>query len=554
MDMNRIGGRVALCTLFLLATLVGSSLAVSDTQTVKVGLAYGSGALASANLENSVGSGYRFGYYTSSGTFVSLGSTSTTQISMLKTQNLYLAKDGTYTTFSSGSAGTIGCYHIQLPGTYSTFSDAQSKAATINGGFPAWVSGIYYVRTGAYATEAAAKAAQSNLGISGTAIVGTTSSGISVTQTKTTKILFQYDNAGGAVLAVKPGTSGEGSTKTWFKGNQYAGSFLYERIGGGNVTVINYVTMDDYLKGIIPYEMSSSWPAEALKAQAVCARSYVLSSTGSKHAANHFDLCNTTCCQAYRGCGRATDFTDAQVDATSGICAWYNGKIAQTFYYASNGGATEDCANIWFADLPYLKGKTDPYESDIANTVSGYYWTKTYTANELTTLLKNKGVSCGTIVDLAVTQFTPAGNVKEITFTDNTGKTYVYAKEKVRTILGLKSFHFTITGGSGGSSTTSYYVDGTGTLSSLDGVWAIGSGGGKEQVSGSGQTVITSSGKETLNETTQGTAVPTGSFVISGAGNGHNVGMSQWGAYAMAKRGYTYDQILKFYYTGIDLY
>lgn len=552
--MKRLGGRIALCALLLTVALVGSGLAASDTQTVKVGLAYSSGALASANLENSVGNGYQFGYYDGAGTFISLGSTDTTQISMLKTQNLYLAKDGTYTTVSSGSAGTIGCYHLQLPGTYSSFSAAQRKADTVTGGFPAWVSGTYYVRTGAYATEAAAKTAQSSLGINGTAIVGTTSSGISVTQTKTTKILFQYDNAGGAVFSVKPGTSGETSTKTWFKGNKYAGSFLYERIGGGNLTVVNYVTMDDYLKGIIPYEMSSSWPAEALKAQAVCARSYVLSSTGSKHASNHFDLCNTTCCQAYRGCGRATNFTDAQVDATSGICAWYNGKIAQTFYYASNGGATEDCANVWFADLPYLKGKPDPYEADIASTVSGYYWTKTYTASELTMLLKNKGVSCGTIVNLSVTQFTPSGNVREITFTDNAGKTYVYSKEKVRTILGLKSFHFTISGGAGGNTGTRYYVDGNSTLSNLNGVWAIGKGSSKEQMSGSGQTVITSSGTETLTGNTQGTAVPAGSFVISGAGNGHNVGMSQWGAYAMAKRGYTYDQILKFYYTGIDLY
>ena len=250
--MKRLGGRIALCALLLTVALVGSSLAASDTQTVKVGLAYSSGALASANLENSVGNGYQFGYYDGAGTFISLGSTDTTQISMLKTQNLYLAKDGTYTTVSSGSTGTIGCYHLQLPGTYSSFSAAQSKAATVTGGFPAWVSGTYYVRTGAYATEAAAKTAQSSLGINGTAIVGTTSSGISVTQTKTTKILFQYDNAGGAVFSVKPGTSGETSTKTWFKGNKYAGSFLYERIGGGNLTVVNYVTMDDYLKGILP--------------------------------------------------------------------------------------------------------------------------------------------------------------------------------------------------------------------------------------------------------------------------------------------------------------
>ena len=158
--MKRLGGRIALCALLLTVALVGSSLAASDTQTVKVGLAYSSGALASANLENSVGNGYQFGYYDGAGTFISLGSTDTTQISMLKTQNLYLAKDGTYTTVSSGSAGTIGCYHLQLPGTYSSFSAAQSKAATVTGGFPAWVSGTYYVRTGAYATEAAAKTAQ----------------------------------------------------------------------------------------------------------------------------------------------------------------------------------------------------------------------------------------------------------------------------------------------------------------------------------------------------------------------------------------------------------
>ena len=139
--MKRLGGRIALCALLLTVALVGSSLAASDTQTVKVGLAYSSGALASANLENSVGNGYQFGYYDGAGTFISLGSTDTTQISMLKTQNLYLAKDGTYTTVSSGSAGTIGCYHLQLPGTYSSFSAAQSKAATVTGGFPAWVSG-----------------------------------------------------------------------------------------------------------------------------------------------------------------------------------------------------------------------------------------------------------------------------------------------------------------------------------------------------------------------------------------------------------------------------
>ena len=370
--------------------------------------------------------------------------------------------------------------------------------------------------------------------------------------TKTAKILFQYDNAGGNAFAVKPGTSGD-DTQTWFKGNKYRGSFLYERIGGGNLTVINLVGMEDYIKGIVPYEMSASWPAEALKAQAVCARSYVVSSIGSKHTANHFDICNTTCCQAYRGCGRATAHSDSAVDATAGIYARYNGQVAQTFYYASNGGATEDCANVWFADLPYLKGKPDPYEADIANSVSGYYWTVTYTPSEITKRLRDRGYDCGNIVNMAVTEFTPSGNVYTVTFTDDAGKTYTASKEKARNTLGVKSMHFTISGGSAGAG-GNYYVDGPSTsLTSLDGVWAVGSGGEKVQISGtSGLSVITSAGISALQPASGG-AVP-GTFTVSGAGNGHNIGMSQWGAYAMANRGYTYDEILKFYYTGIDLY
>ena len=88
--MKKFFPRFAFLLGLLLALMAGSSLAVSEQGPVKVGLYYGSSALASANLENSVGSGYRFGYY-NNGSFVTLGSTSVTQISMLKTQNIYLA-------------------------------------------------------------------------------------------------------------------------------------------------------------------------------------------------------------------------------------------------------------------------------------------------------------------------------------------------------------------------------------------------------------------------------------------------------------------------------
>lgn len=577
--------QLTLLLALLTVCFTGSALALGVGDDVRAGLSYGSGALPSANLENAVGSGYRFGYYDSRDQFVTLGSTAETQISMLKTQNLYLSTNGSYTTSVTGN-GVVGCYHVQLPGSYDSFQAAQSAAAGVDHGFPAWVSGTYYVRAGAYATRAEAEAAQGGYG-AGASVTGTSSYGVTVTKTKTTTILFQFDNGEGGIFAVSPGAGGEKGAKTWFKGNKYAGNFLYERIGGGNLTVVNRVSMDDYVKGLVPYEMSSSWPAEALKAQAVCARSFVVSA-GTKHGNYHFDVCNTTCCQVYQGCNRATADSDAAVDATSGIYAWYGGEIAKTFYYASNGGATESCQNVWTATLPYLTGKADPYEADIANSVNGYYWTKTFTPSQLTALLRNRGYNCGNIVDLTVSQFTNSGNVYSITFTDDAGKTFVFSKANARSILGVKSMHFTISGGSSSATPPTpsvpeepttpgnqYYVDNASTsLPNLDGVWAIG-GDGKTETLSVPISVLTLDGVETLQTTVpttpavasnpEGTATSTaataapvtaaaGTFVVSGAGNGHNVGMSQWGAYAMAKRGYSYEQILNFYYTGIDLH
>lgn len=589
--MKGFVSQVILLLALLTVLTAGSAFALSIDEPARVGLSYGSGALAAANLENSVGKGFRFGCYDSQNRFVAMGSTQETQITMLKTQNLYLTSGGSYSTSASGG-GLVGCFHLQLNGTFASAQDAQSKAASVENGFPAWVSGSFYVRSGSYATQAEAESALRSSGLDAS-VVGTSSSGITVVKSKTTKILFQYDDPGGSLFAVKPGANGEEKTQTWFKGNKYAGSFLYERLNGGNMTVMNLVSLDDYVKGLVPYEMSSSWPIEALKAQAVTARTFILATAGTKHSNYHFDICNTTCCQVYQGCGRATANSDAAVDATSGICVWYDGKLATTYYYASNGGATESCQNVWFANLPYIVGKADPFEADVADSVSGYYWTKTYTSAELTSRLQSRGYSCGNIVKLVVSQFTPTGNVYSVTFTDNAGKTFVFSKADARSILGVKSMHFNIAGSGSapvpdpapipepGASDASgggpFYVDSEeNSLASLNGAAAVNGSGTTETIRDASQiSIITSAGTEVLGttvSTTEGTSTsaiplpgsvttprpiptaPAGSFVISGAGNGHNVGMSQWGAYAMAKRGYNYKDILNFYYTGIDLH
>lgn len=548
--------RLCLVTICLSLLCTSAALAASDQDMVRIGLFYGDGALASANLENSSGSGYRFGTYDGAGQFVHLGSTTQTQISMLKTETMYL-NNGLYYAANPGGGEVIGCYHLQLSGSYGSFQEAQMAAGGISGAFPAWINGQFVVRVGAYASQDAAARAQSSLG-SASSVVGTSAAGVSIVRTKSAEILFQFDSAGGEVLAVKPGLDDGTKAVTWFKGYRYYGDFLYERLGGGNLTVSNYINMEDYIKGVLPYEMSASWPLEALKAQAVCARNYTVVTSGARHKSQHFDLCNTTCCQVYRGTNQASENSDRAVEETRGVYAYYDGKPAQTFYYSSNGGASEDVRNVWSSssNIPYLCGVKDPYEETIADSISGYRWSVSFTSQALTTLLQSKGYKCSTIVDLRVTQNTPLGNVFSIVFIDSNGNSFPFSRERVRTILGLKSMRFQINGGSGVSG--GYYVDGNSSLPSLSGLWSIGSESKNAQLSDAGLYTITASGTEALvaasGASTGSSTASSGLFTITGSGNGHHIGMSQWGAYAMAKQGMPYDQILKFYFVGIDLH
>ncbi|MBQ1351548.1 MAG: SpoIID/LytB domain-containing protein [Oscillospiraceae bacterium] len=555
--------QVAVILAGLFAALVVSAAALSENPYVRIGLYYGSNAMTSANLENKsgYGSGYRFGFFDANYHFTQVGVTAQTQISMLKNVNQYLS-NGTYTTsVPSGSYSVIGAYHVQLPNQYSSFSAAASAAARYTGGFPAYINGAYRVRVGSHTSLANAKTAASKLGVSGATAVGGSSTAVTVTKTKTTTILFQFDYGTTNVLAVRPGQNDSVKTITLFKNNQYYGSFQYRRISGGNLTVINVLPMEDYIKGVVPYEMSSSWPLEALKAQAVCARSYA-ARTLNKHKSYGFDLCRTSDCQVYYGTASATSTTNKAVDDTYNIYAWSGNSLCQTVYHSCDGGATESAENVWGNAIPYLVGVIDPYEVDIANTLSYYHWSATYTAAELTARLKEKGYSCSTIVNLYVAEWSNTGNPKKITFVDSNGKSYSFSGTNLVSIFNTagekaKSYRYKITtnasGGASGTNNRLLYVNPNGgTLSSLNGVYAISGSGTVGQMTGNNQYAVTGSGTEALFSSGN-TGTTATQFTITGTGWGHNVGMSQWGAYCMAKRGYTYDQILKFYYKGITL-
>jgi stage II sporulation protein D len=140
----------------------------------------------------------------------------------------------------------------------------------------------------------------------------------------------------------------------------YRGSLRVVRYTGG-LSIINVIRVEDYLKGVVPREVSSSWPAESLKAQAVAARSYAAIHFGSSGA---YDLYCDTRSQAYNGADGEAAATNAAVKATRGVVPIYAGKPITAFFFSTSGGHTENIENVWgTSPVPYLKGVDDPYDT-----------------------------------------------------------------------------------------------------------------------------------------------------------------------------------------------
>ena len=543
---------------FFAMTVVSASAVVNDT--VKVGLRYGSTALYSANLENEVGGGYAFGYFDEERTFQPLGTTAERTISMTAAGDIYMNSSGTYAAeMGAASDAYLGSWHVQLDGL-ETWEDAAAVAEQL-GGYPAWIDWAYVVRIGCFGTEAEAVSYAEALG-GGTA-VQSSSTGVLVTVTKTTTVLFEFDCSGVLTLGIMPDGLGEEAV-TWFKGYKYPGGFEYPRITGGDLHVYNVVDLEDYVKGVIPYEMNNQWPLAALEAQAICARTYAC--RDSKHlSAYGFDVCNTTDCQVYYGVSGSGSNgpnanTDAAVDNTTGLKLYYEGDMVQNaVYHSSNGGATEDVANVWGSKRGYLVGKEDPYEGQIA--IPNYNWSVSYTTAELTWILEEKGYSIGTVKNVYVSEYTPLGNVKKVTFEGSRG-TKTVSGETCRTIFysstynkSVKSMLFGINGSSPGSNRV-YLNDSKTRLNGLEGVAVISGSGTRSTLSGDSFAVISSSGTAAVKGNSNSSSSATsnnGTFLIEGSGSGHNLGLSQYGARAMAELGYTYEDILSFYYTDITV-
>ena len=134
----------------------------------------------------------------------------------------------------------------------------------------------------------------------------------------------------------------------WYKGT------IHLINNDGNLTVINDVGIEDYVKGVTPAEMPSSWNIEAIKAQAIAVRSYAIANLG-KHASQGYDLADTTQDQVYNGILAETKTSNQAVEDTKGLVLTYDNKIISTMYSASAGGQTKSALEAWGNDIPYLQ-------------------------------------------------------------------------------------------------------------------------------------------------------------------------------------------------------
>jgi len=193
---------------------------------------------------------------------------------------------------------------------------------------------------------------------------------------------------------------------------------------------------ETYLKGLD--EVPGSWPGEAVKAQAVAARSYAVRAMG-KHASSNFDICDEVHCQYYRGYDKEKDSGWVQaVDATSRQVLAYGGQVAQCFYSSSCGGHTDNNEDVWGGTpVPYLRGVPDPYCVDSANPHAR--WTVTLSREDIESRLNaSPGTYIGTLYSIDLSDRTPSGRVRRATFNGSAARVTI-SGEQLRGLLGLRS-------------------------------------------------------------------------------------------------------------------
>ena len=546
---------------------------------MRIGLVYGDGIVES--FQASAPDGFYFGSVkdSSAEVFEVFFYVKNTKIAVAHIANLAKNSVGGY--YAAGNNIKVGKYAIEFEKTFSSFAEAQKFIDGLGDAFPcpfpAYINGSIVVRFGSFSS---AEAARSQMGQSAKSSPATLRLAADSNKTaviinpETDAILFQYedgDNNFAAAAAISAdlgyGQISELSSKnTGFTaspaGNIYAGALVY-RIKNAGVEVICLIGLDDYIKGVIPYEIGPTWHDEALKAFSIAVRTYAMGSA-HKHSASGFMLCNSAHCQLYLGSGRATGKTDAAVDATKDLVMTFENKIIEAVYHSSSGGVTENHNDAWGGALryPYLVSVPVPFEKYAAPGRQNSLWTNSVSPKELYEYLvgaspqssKFKGKLNSNIAKIVIEQRSPDSNyVKSVSVTDTNGNTVTVSNsDTIRSAFNryansanmdiYKSFKF-----------KGYLMPASQSASQQDiepgKTYIVTAGGLTKSTPGDGSlNVISASGQYSLQAYASGSE-----FVFDGRGWGHGVGLSQWGMQDMAEAGIASEAILKTFYTGVSI-
>ncbi len=268
-----------------------------------------------------------------------------------------------------------------------------------------------------------------------------------------------------------------------------------DKTSSGGLLVVNELGIEEYIGGIINYEISSAWPREVVKAQAVAARTYVLYRI-SREVSALYDIEGTTAGQVYKGAAAEDEASLAAVKECGGEVLTYNGEPALTVYHSNSGGRTDAASDIWqggaVGEYPYLRSVPSPHDGDKD---PRYRWDFAVPAVMFGKILHGEGFRIGTPRKVVLGDLTSGGRAREVRITDKSGKTLRLRVEELRRLIGYSILR---------SAVLTVRRDG-------------------------------------------------GLFIFRGRGSGHGVGMSQWGARGMAEAGASYKEILRHYYRGARL-
>lgn len=329
-----------------------------------------------------------------------------------------------------------------------------------------------------------------------------------------------------------------------FNGKAFRGTLEIALDDEGDMIVVNEVATAAYLASVVGAEVPATWEREALAAQAIAARTYLLT-----HLRRHraYDLEGDVRDQEYGGTGTEADATVRAVERTAGVIATYRGAPIEALYSANAGGATEDSENVYQNALPYLRGVPSPHD-EIAGSSSwgqtSWAWTRELTVTQLRDHLAVRGIDVGTPERIELLQVSATGRVLRARIAGSGGSREI-GKDRSRYYFGLRSALFTVERLAGGGRESVDLVD-TQRQRTLEGLGAEREGAVYRRIVGAE--------RETNELRIVGSVYRLPDrFVFRGKGFGHGVGMSQWGAQGMALAGASAEQILTHYYRGIAL-